>query len=159
MNKRYQQYNKDCYLRNEFLDILSGALPIQYSRDFSNAKEEFNYLKSGFDFDVHYIYYPMPLVKEFYITDWKDGFDYDRSSLHLEYWDEKWRLKKTIVRKGKPIFNGLAFVSTKERIESDDLISKEKIFPEIIKYFQEVDPNIAKQLSRSYNLKILKLDI
>jgi hypothetical protein len=156
MNKRYQQYNKDCYLRNVFLDILSGALPIQYGRDFANAKEEFNSL---FDISVHYIYYPMPLVKEFYITDWKDGFDYDRSSLHLEYWDEKWRLKKTIVRKGKPIFNGLAFVSTKERIESDDLISKEKIFPEIIKYFQDVDPNIAKQLSRNYNLNILKLDI
>jgi hypothetical protein len=159
MNKRYQQYNKDCYLRNEFLDILSGALPIQYGRDFANAKEEFNYLKRGFDVSVHYIYYPMPLVKEFYITDWKDGFDYDRSSLHLEYWDEKWRLKKTIVRKSKPVFNGLAFVGTKERIESDDLISKEKIFPEIIKYFQEVDPNIAKQLSRNYNLNILKLDI
>jgi nucleoside-diphosphate-sugar epimerase len=34
------------------------------------------------------------------------------------------------------------------------LISKEKIFPEIIKYFQDVDPNIAKQLSRNYNLNI-----
>lgn len=154
MNKRYQQYNKDCYLRNEFLDILSGALPIQYNRDTANAKEEFNSL---FDISVHYIYYPMPLVKEFYITDWK--VDYDRSSLHLEYLDEQWRLKKTIFRKGKPIFNGLAFVSTKERIESDDIITKDQIFPEIIKYFQEVDPDIAKQLSRNYNLNILKLDI
>jgi len=162
MNKRYQQYNKDCYLRNEFLDILSGALPIKYGRDTSKENEKFDSLFQGFDlFDIslHYIYYPMPLVKEFYITDWKDGFDHDRSSLHLEYWDKQWRLKKTIVTKAKPLNTGLLLVSTKERVESDDLISKEKIFPEIIKYFQEVDPNIAKQLSRNYNLNILKLDI
>jgi hypothetical protein len=162
MNKRYQQYNKDCYLRNELLDILSGALPIQYGRDFSKEKEEFNFLFQGFDsFDVslHYIYYPMPLVKEFYIIDWKDGFDHDRSSLHLQYWNEEWKLKKTIVTRSKPKFNGLAFVSQRERIQTEDLISKQKIFPEIIKYFQEVDPNIAKKLSRNYNLNILKLDI
>lgn len=162
MNKRYQQYNKDCYLRNEFLDILSGALPIKYGRDTAKSKEEFHSLYAGFDlFDisVHYIYYPMPLVKEFYITDWKDGFDHDRSSIHLEYWNEQWRLKKFIIKRNKPEFNGLAFVSKKERIESDDIITKDQIFPEIIKYFQDVDPNIAKQLLRSYNLNILKLDI
>ena len=160
MNKRYQQYNRDCYLRNEFLDILSGALPIQYGRDTANAKEEFKSLFKGFDlFDVsvHYIYYPMPLVKEFYIIDWKDGFDHDRSSLYLEYWDEKWRLKKCIVKRSKPEFKGTSFVSKKERTELEDIITKDQIFPEIIKYFQDVDPQIGKQLSRSYNLHSLKL--
>ena len=42
MNKRYQQYNKDCYLRNEFLDILSGALPIKYGRDTAKENEKFD---------------------------------------------------------------------------------------------------------------------
>ncbi len=154
MNKRYQQYNRDCYLRNEFLDILSGALPIQYSRDTANAKEEFNSLFKGFDmFDlsVHYIYYPMPLVKEFFIIDWKDSFDSDRSSLHLEYWDEKWRLKKSVIKRR------ISVSQEKERIESESIITKDQIFTEIVKYFQDVDPQIGKQLSRSYNLHSLKL--
>lgn len=154
MNKRYQQYNRDCYLRNDFLDILSGALPIQYGRDTAKSKEEFNSIFKGFDmFDlsVHYIYYPMPLVKEFYIIDWKDSFDSDRSYLHLEYWDEKWRLKKSVIKRRTSVSQ------KKERIESESIITKDQIFPEIVKYFQDVDPQIGKQLSRSYNLNSLKL--
>ena len=152
MNKRYQQYNRDCYVRNDFLDILSGALPIQYGRDTAKSKEEFHSLFAGFDmFDisVHYIYYPMPLVKEFYIIDWKDSFHSDRSSLHLEYWDEKWRLKKSVIKRR------LSVTSKKERVESESIITKDQIFPEIVKYFQDVDPEIGKQLLRSYNLQII----
>lgn len=152
MNKRYQQYNRDCYVRNDFLDILSGALPIQYGRDTARSKEEFHSLFAGFDmFDisVHYIYYPMPLVKEFYIIDWKDSFDSDRSHLHLEYWDEKWRLKKSVIKRRE------SASQKKERIESECIITKDQIFPEIVKYFQDVDPEIGKQLLRSYNLQII----
>ena len=104
-----------------------------------------------FDLSVHYIYYPMPLVKEFFIIDWKDSFDSDRSSLHLEYWDEKWRLKKSVIKRRTSVSQ------EKERIESESIITKDQIFTEIVKYFQDVDPQIGKQLSRSYNLHSLKL--
>lgn len=152
MNKRYQQYNRDCYVRNDFLGILSGALPIQYGRETARTKEEFQSLFVGFDmFDisVHYIYFPLPLVKEFYIIDWKDSFDNDRSYLHLEYWDEKWRLKKSVIKRRK------SASQKKERIEFENLITKDQIFPEIVKYFQDVDPQIGKELLRNYNLQII----
>ena len=55
-----------------------------------------DYIKHDYDsidLTLHYIYYPLPYVKEIFIKDWKGGWETEQSYLHLEYWDDKWRVE------------------------------------------------------------------
>lgn len=148
MNKRYKDYNRDCYLRNELLDIISSVFQLKYSRDCGKNFEKFTVYNlsttayESYDITQQYTYYLLPLVSELFIVDWKNDFEFKKSFFNLRYRDEKWNLSTSIVVQNI-------------RQESNSIITKEQIFPEIIKYFQLVDPEIGKQLLRNYNLKIL----
>lgn len=149
INKEIRRVNyiKNCYLRKEFLEIISDSLNINYvKRDILPEKEVFNcYLdKEIYDVEIEYTTkYGIALVDQISICDWKNNFDYNKSYIKLEYFNNEWYLSKSILENKKRIefFN--------QKIESDNL------FPEIIKYFDNLDNSISKKISRNFSLSEL----
>lgn len=155
MNRHRQGYITNCPLRNDFLDILSSALSsLKYSEHTSKISEKFLvYTKNNtdsVDLEFNYIYYPLPYVKEIIISDWKGGWETDQSFLHLEYWDYKWKIRKSILKVSDK--QGESF---KERIKVDSYLEGNDVILEIINYFNEIDPSISKSMIRNYNLSKL----
>ncbi len=146
MNRHRQGYIDNCPLRTDFLEILSAAFPINYSQHTAIEKEKFMVdIKGGYDsvdLKFNYIYYPLPYVKEIFIVDWNGGWETEQSSLHLEYWDGKWRVRKSIKNKG-------------ERLESNYDLEGGDIIMEVIQYFNDIDPGSSGKMLRSYNLSKL----
>ncbi len=144
---RRVNYIKNCYLRKEFLEIISNPLNINYiKRDFLPEEETFNCHLDSDIYDVKIRYntkYEIALVKEISICDWKNDFSYNKSSIKLEYFNNEWYFSKSILENKKRIefFN--------QKIESDNL------FPEIIKYFDNLDRSISKKISRNFSLSEL----
>lgn len=146
MNRHRQGYIDNCPLRTDFLEILSAAFPINYSQHTAIEKEKFMVdIKGGYDsvdLKFNYIYYPLPYVKEIFIVDWNGGWETEQSSLHLEYWDGKWRVIKSIKNNG-------------ERLESNYNLEGGDIIMEVIQYFNDIDPGSSGKMLRSYNLSKL----
>ncbi len=147
MNKHRQGYIDNCPLRTDFLEILSAVLPIDYAQHTARETEKFMVdIKSGYDsldLKFNYIYYPLPYVKEIFINDWQGGWGWEQSYLHLEYWDGKWRVKKSIKNNG-------------ERLESNYNLEGVDIMMEVIQYFNDIDcPVLSGKMLRNYNLSRL----
>ena len=180
MNRHRQGYIDNCPLRTDFLEILSAALPIDYAQQTAIEKEKFTvYIKHDYDsidLTLHYIYYPLPYVKEIFIKDWKGGWETEQSYLHLEYWrglsDDKWKVRKSIMKSewiDRKQGNGTPYKeSKKERLESSTYIEKKlqngenytsvdnDIMKEIIQYFNDIDcPDLSVKMLRNYNLSKL----
>lgn len=150
---RQRQYQQDCYTREEFYQILSGAIDICVrssvsGRDtfWSNHIEEqfsdFEVKDDSLDFKIWF--YPHKLVKEIYIKNWAGGWSSDQSSIHLEYWDNQWKMRRI-----------LKFEQPKKLEEVEEIINKEDIFPQIIRFIHHIDEEKAKKLSRHFNLSQL----
>ena len=148
MNRHRQGYITNCPLRNDLLDILSSALSsLKYSEHTAKEKEEFMLFTKNdgdaIDLTLHYIYYPLPYVKEIFIKDWKGGWETDQSFLHLEYWDSKWSIRKSTLL-------------NKQRLENNSTLEGNDIVIEIINYFNDIDYlDLSKKMLRDYNLSKL----
>jgi hypothetical protein len=143
---------------------LSAAFPINYAQHTAIEKEKFTvYIKHDYDsidLTLHYIYYPLPYVKEIFIKDWKGGWETDQSYLHLEYWDSKWRVRKSIMKSewiDRKQGNGTPYrESKKERLESNYTLEGSDIMKEVIQYFNDIDcPDLSGKMLRNYNLSKL----
>jgi hypothetical protein len=149
MNKYWLGHINNCPLRIDFLKIISEALPLEFYIETNKTKENFisdiylNGVYDSIDITLKYGYYPLPYVKEIFIVDWKNGFGYNRSLIHLEYWDDEWKIRKRIIGYSKKIISG------------DYIIGKDQLYPEIIDYFKILDNNLGKNLLRSFNLNKL----
>lgn len=148
-NKTAQkQYQQDCYTREEFYQIISGVINYRpISRD-SGQKEHFTDFEvkdDSLDFTLWFIFYPLPLVKEIFIKNWCGGWESDQSSIHLEYWDDQWKMRR-VLRFEQP---------TKRLEEVVEIITKEDIFPQIIRFINHIDEEKAKKLLRNYNINQL----
>jgi hypothetical protein len=154
MNKYWLGHINNCPLRIDFLEIMSEALPLEFYSETNKTKENFlcdiylNGVYDSFDITLKYGYYPLPYVKEIFIIDWKNGFGYNRSSIHLEYWDDKWKIRKEIKISNPAL-------STRKNTKTDYTVRKDQLYPEIIDYFKILDNNLGKNLLRSYNLNKL----
>jgi hypothetical protein len=164
MNRHRQGYIDNCPLRTDLLEILSTALPIDYAQHTAREEEKFTvYIKHDYDsidLTLHYIYYPLPYVKEIFIKDWKGGWETEQSYLHLEYWDDKWRVIKSIMKSewiDRKQLNGTPYKeSKKERLESNYNLEGVDIIMEVIQYFNDIDcPDLSGKMLRSYNLSKL----
>ena len=149
MNRHRQGYIDNCPLRTDFLDILSDSLPIDYAQHTAIEKEKFTvYIKNDYDsvdLTLHYIYYPLPYVKEIFIKDWKGGWETEQNYLHLEYWNDKWRARKSIMKR-----------ECTDRFVSDYNLEGGDIVMEIIQYFNDIDcPVLSGKMLRNYNLSRL----
>lgn len=137
---RQKQYQDNCYTREEFYKIISEENLIIKSFD-SGQKETFtDYSVSGdsIDYTIYNIFYPLPLVKEIYVSNFAGGWDHRQMRLHIEYWDNVWKLRENL---------------GKEDIER--VITKDEIFPEIFSFIEIIDESVAKKLLRNYNLSRL----
>jgi len=174
MNRHRQGYIDNCPVRNDLLEVLCTALKINYCQDTARKEEKFTVFikdnRDSIDLTLHYIYYPLPYVKEIFIVDWKGGWETDQSYLHLQYWDGKWKVRKSIMETewiDRKQSNGTPYKEIKrERSEfstyierrlqqGENYTSDNDIFKEIIQYFDHVDSVFAKSLLRSYNLNQL----
>ena len=168
INRHRQGYIDNCPLRTDFLEILSAAFPINYAQHTAIEKEKFTvYIKHDYDsidLTLHYIYYPLPYVKEIIIKDWKGGWESEQSYLHLEYWrglsDDKWKVRKSIMKSewiDRKQGNGTPYKeSKKERLESNSTLEGSDIMKEIIQYFNDIDcPDLSGKMLRNYNLSKL----
>ena len=147
MNRHRQGYITNCPLRNDLLEILSSALLLKYGEHTAKEKEEFMLFtkndSDAIDLTLHYIYYPLPYVKEIFIKDWKGGWETDQSFLHLEYWDSKWSIRKSTLL-------------NKQRLENNSTLEGNDIVIEIINYFNDIDYlDVSKKMLRDYNLSKL----
>jgi hypothetical protein len=145
---RQKQYQQDCYTKDEFRQILSSSIDIR-AREFNSGQKEsftdFQIKDDSLDFTLYYIFYPLPLVKEIYISNWAGGWESDQSFIHIEYWDNKWKMRR-VLKFNKP---------NKRLEEIKKIINKEDIFPEIIQFIEHIDIEKAKQLLRNFNLNQL----
>ena len=173
MNRHRQGYIDNCPLRNDFLEVLCTALKINYCQETARKEEKFMLdIKSGrdsVDLTLHYIYYPLPYVKEIFIVDWKGGWETEQSSLHLQYWDGKWKVRKSILKTECPdtqhykkskreisesSFRPVTYIERRLQ-NGENYTSDNDIIKEIIQYFDHIDSVVAKSLLRSYNLNQL----
>jgi len=149
-NKTLQkQYQTDCYDRDEFFNILSidniiGH--ISYDHGQKETFSDFSIKNDILDFRIYNIFYPLPLVKDIFIKNWAGGWTFEQSYIHLEYFGNhslhagKWRMKRFL--------NGCPE-------EDEKIITKDQIFPEIIKFINHLDEERAKKLLRGFNLRQL----
>lgn len=142
-NKNLQkQYQTDCYTREEFFNFLQGDYN---TRSSSSGQEEtfidFEVNGDSLDYHIYNIFYPLPLVKEILIKNWAGGWEHDQSHIHIEYFDKKWKMWKV-----------LRLYDPKRREEEEKIITKDEIFPEIIKFIEHISKEKAKQLLRNFNL-------
>jgi hypothetical protein len=175
MNRHRQGYIDNCPLRNDFLEILSGAINIK-NGEHTREKEVITYYikndSDSIDLTLHYIYYPLPYVKEIFIKDWKGGWESEQSYIHLEYWNGKWKIRKSIMKTewiDRKQGNGTPYKeSKKERLEYSTYIEKKlqsgenytsvdnDIMKEIIQYFNDIEcPDLSRKMMRNYNLSKL----
>lgn len=148
-NKTLQkQYQTDCYTRDDFFSILSIDEIIGHKFSDSGQKEifsDYSIKNDSLDFTIYNIFYPLPLVKEIYIVNWAGGWSSDQSYINLEYfathalYPAQWRMRRVL----KP-----------EEVE-EKIITKDQIFPEIIKFINHIDEEKAKKLLRNFNLNQL----
>jgi len=141
---RQKQYQQDCYTREEFYEILSESIDLRVRSFNSGCREEFSDYQiknDSIDFTIYNIFYPLPLVKEILIKNWGGGWSSDQCSIHLEYFENRWVMRR--VMRG-------------EKIDiSDKIITKFEIFPEIIRFIEHFDEEKSKKILRSFNLKAL----
>jgi hypothetical protein len=151
-NKTLQkQYQTDCYDRDEFFNILSIDNIIGHSSYDHGQKEtfsDFSIKNDSLDFRIYNIFYPLPLVKDIFIKNWANGWSSDQSYIHLEYVTHslhagKWRRRGLMKR-----------VLTLPE-EEEKIITKDQIFPEIIKFINHLDEERAKKILREFNLNQL----
>ena len=146
--ERRQRYLNDCFTREEFYKFLGDDYLIKSSD--SGQKEsfsDFSINQDSLDYTIWTIHYPMPLVKEISITNWAGGWGSDQSHIHFEYdypENYRWRMKKL-----------LKFDNPKRLEETDEFITKEEIFPQIIQFINHIDEEKSKQLLRNFNLNQL----
>jgi len=143
-----KQYQTDCYNREEFYKILSGAVYIQRMCSSNSGLDRFSdydVKNDLLDFTIWNIFYPLPLIKEIYITNYAGGWESDQSSIHIEYWDNQWKMRRLLK------FSD----SIKPIMEEVKIITKYQIFPEIIQFIKHIDTVKAKQLLRNYNINQL----
>lgn len=153
-NKTLQkQYQTDCYTRDEFFSILSIDEIVGHKYSDSGQKESFSdysIKNDSLDFTIYNIFYPLPLVKEIHIVNWAGGWSSDQSYINLEYfathalYPSQWRMRR-----------GLKHQSNYTSEEVEKTITKDQIFPEIIKFINHIDEERAKKLLRSFNLSQL----
>ena len=158
-NKTLQkQYQTDCYTRDEFFSILSIDEIIGHKFSDSGQKEifsDYSIKNDSLDFIIYNIFYPLPLVKEIYIVNWGGGWSSDQSYINLEYfathalYPAQWRMKRFLKHLMGPVSR-----STPEEVE-EKTITKDQIFPEIIKFINHIDEERSKKLLRSFNLSQL----
>jgi hypothetical protein len=158
-NKTLQkQYQSDCYDRDEFFNILSIIDIINHRKSDSGQKEtfsDFSIKNDSLDFTIHNIFYPLPLVKEIFIKNWVGGWSSDQSYIHLEYFSThalyaaKWRMKRVLR------YSKLTPGVTGNPEEVEKIITKDQIFPEIIKFINHIDVERSKKLLRNFNLNQL----
>jgi len=149
-NKTLQkQYQTDCYDREEFFNILSIdniIKHISYDHGQKETFSDFSIKNDILDFRIYNIFYPLPLVKDIFIKNWAGGWTSDQSYIHLEYFGThslhagKWRMKRFL--------NGCPE-------EEEKIITKDQIFPEIIKFINHLDEERSKKLLRVFNLRQL----
>lgn len=141
---RQKQYQQDCYSREEFYQILSGTIDMRVLSSDSGQKEHFSDFEvkdDSLDFTLWFIFYPLPLVKEIYIKNWAMGWESDQSMIHIEYFDNQWKMRRV-----------LKFEQQKRLEEVEEIITKEDIFPQIIKFIDHIDEEKGKKLLRHFNL-------
>ena len=141
---RQKQYQQDCYSREEFYQILSGTIDMRVLSSDSGQKEHFSDFEvkdDSLDFTLWFIFYPLPLVKEIYIKNWAMGWESDQSMIHIEYFDNQWKMRRV-----------LKFEQPKRLEEVEEIITKEDIFPQIIKFIDHIDEEKGKKLLRHFNL-------
>jgi len=144
---RQKQYQTDCYTREEFYKILSGGIDAHPRSSDSGQKEHFSDFEvkdDSLDFTLWFIFYPLPLVREIYINNWAGGWESDQSMIHIEYFDNQWKMRRV-----------LKFEQSKRLEEVEEIITKEDIFPQIIRFINHIDEEKAKKLLRHFNLSQL----
>jgi len=145
---RQKQHQQDCYTREEFYQILSGAIDMRVRTSDSGKKDHFSDFEvkdDSLDFTLWFIFYPLPLVKEIYIKNWAGGWESDQSMIHIEYFDNQWKMRRV-----------LKFEQPTKRLEEiEEIITKEDIFPQIIRFINHIDKEKAKKLLRDFNLNQL----
>ena len=150
-SEKRQKYLTDCYTRKEFFSFYESNERFNIKSFDSSQREEFSDFSlkgdDSLDFTIHTIHYPEPLVTQIFIKNWAGGWESDQSSLRFQYqyWDDyTWKMTKI-----------LKFENPKRLEETDEIIQKCQIFPEIIQFINHIDPERAKQLLRNFNLNQL----
>lgn len=159
-NKTLQkQYQTDCYTRDEFFSILSIDEIVGHKFSDSGQKEifsDYSIKNDSLDFIIYNIFYPLPLVKEIHIVNWAGGWSSDQSYINLEYfathalYPAQWRMRRVL----KHLMGPVGITAPPEEVE-EKIITKDQIFPEIIKFINHIDEEKAKKLLRSFNLSQL----
>jgi hypothetical protein len=142
---RQKQYQQDCFTRKYFYNILSGEFIIKsYDSGQKETFSDFDIKDDSLDYTIWNIFYPLPLVKEIFIKNWAGGWESDQSSIHLQYWDKQWKMRRI-----------LKFENPKRLEEIEKIITKNEIFTEIIQFIEHIDSDKSKQLLRHFNLSTL----
>jgi hypothetical protein len=144
---KQKQHQQDCYTREEFYKILSGGIDARTRSSDSGQKEHFSDFEvkdDSLDFTLWFIFYPLPLVKEIYIKNWAGGWESDQSMIHIEYWDNQWKMRRVL---------RIYTIEHPKRLEEiEEIITKEDIFPQIIRFILHIDEEKGKKLLRHFNL-------
>ena len=134
---RIERYQRDCYDRSHFYTILFEGLGNFVPIESKHGKDKFTFFieNDTLDFTIWYRQYPETnkMIKEIFIINWAGGWEHRQQSLHIEYWDNVWKIKS--LSKG-----------------TEKIISKEEIFPEISKFIMRFDEGRSKLLNRSFNM-------
>jgi len=144
---RIERYQRDCYDRSHFYTILFEGLGNFVPIESKHGKDKFTFFieNDSLDFTIWSTQYPgsNKMIKEILIINWAGGWEHKQQSLHIEYWDNVWKMK-SLSRK---------ITQYPHATEGNEkVISKEEIFPEISKFIMRFDEGRSKLLNRSFNL-------